>query len=300
MQTNPFLYAICVVIVLFNIFMIFIYCKAKFNSFPFYFNVFFSITISLNNIIRLITSERNENEDVSTICKVQAIFLTFSDKLILACVCSYSVLNYLGTTKTEFFKNREKIIYIILASISLLISIISTIIFAKQGYSKHSEFCYVNTSNDVKKVSDTIITGILFGISLLCLIILMVNIIKLKNKFEAEAPERNSNIGYHICRFSFDIIINIILYVYIILIINKVFSSSGDSSLSFVKDLVYILLCLIIEVFFTVNKVFFEETKRILTCKKNIETNDKNQIIIDDFSDAAHSYKNYKDSNQYN
>ena len=296
MQTNPFLYAICVVIVLFNIFMIFIYCKAKFNSFPFYFNVFFAITISLNNIIRLITSDRKHDEEVSAICKVQAIFLTFSDKLILACVCSYSVINYIGMIKTEFYKSSEKLIYIVLAIVSLLISIISTIIFISQGYSSHSEFCYADTSNNVKKISDSIITGILFGVSLLCLVILIANVIKLKNTIESEAPERTSNIGYHICRFSFDIIINIVLFIHILLIINKAIDSDG----SYVKDLIYILLCLVIEVFFTVNREFIKETKRILTCQKINNRDEEGQMSGEDFGDADNNYKNMNYVNQSN
>ena len=245
---------ICGLIVLFNIFLIFIYIKSKFNSYPYYFNIFFCVTISLNNIIRLITGERKADEEASAACKAQAIFLTFSDKLILACVCSYSFINYLGMTRTEFYKNKEKVIFIVLAVISILISIISTIIFISQGYSTHSHFCYADTSNSVKIISDSIITGILFGVSLLCLIILMVNIIKLKNTLESESSGRSSNIGYHLCRFSFDIIINIVLFIYIFLIINKTLSWG-----SIAKDIIYIILCLIIEVFFTVNKEFIDK-----------------------------------------
>ncbi len=286
METNPFLYVICVLIVLFNIFLVFIYVKSKFNSYPYYFNIFFCVTISLNNIIRLITSDRKHDEEVSAICKVQAIFLTFSDKLILACVCSYSVINYIGMIKTEFYKSSEKLIYIVLAIVSLLISIISTIIFISQGYSSHSEFCYADTSNNVKKIADSIITGILFGVSLLCLVILIANVIKLKNTIESEAPERTSNIGYHICRFSFDIIINIALFIYIFLIINKTLSWG-----SIAKDIIYIILCLIIEVFFTVNKEFIKETKRILTCQK-INTED-NPIATEDNEDSNNYKKMY-------
>ena len=286
METNPFLYVICVLIVLFNIFLVFIYVKSKFNSYPYYFNIFFCVTISLNNIIRLITGERKADEEVSAACKAQAIFLTFSDKLILACVCSYSFINYLGMTRTEFYKNKEKVIFIVLAVISILISIISTIIFISQGYSTHSHFCYADTSNSVKKISDSIITGILFGVSLLCLIILMVNIIKLKNTLESESSGRSSNIGYHLCRFSFDIIINIALFIYIFLIINKTLSWG-----SIAKDIIYIILCLIIEVFFTVNKEFIKETKRILTCQK-INTED-NPIATEDNEDSNNYKKMY-------
>ena len=277
---------ICGLIVLFNIFLIFIYIKSKFNSYPYYFNIFFCVTISLNNIIRLITGERKADEEVSAACKAQAIFLTFSDKLILACVCSYSFINYLGMTRTEFYKNKEKVIFIVLAVISILISIISTIIFISQGYSTHSHFCYADTSNSVKKISDSIITGILFGVSLLCLIILMVNIIKLKNTLESESSGRSSNIGYHLCRFSFDIIINIVLFIYIFLIINKTLSWG-----SIAKDIIYIILCLIIEVFFTVNKEFIKETKRILTCQK-INTED-NPIATEDNEDSNNYKKMY-------
>jgi len=277
---------ICGLIVLFNIFLIFIYIKSKFNSYPYYFNIFFCVTISLNNIIRLITGERKADEETSAACKAQAIFLTFSDKLILACVCSYSFINYLGMTRTEFYKNKEKVIFIVLAVISILISIISTIIFISQGYSTHSHFCYADTSNRVKKISDSIITGILFGVSLLCLIILMVNIIKLKNTLESESSGRSSNIGYHLCRFSFDIIINIALFIYIFLIINKTLSWG-----SIAKDIIYIILCLIIEVFFTVNKEFIKETKRILTCQK-INTED-NPIATEDNEDSNNYKKMY-------
>ena len=277
---------ICGLIVLFNIFLIFIYIKSKFNSYPYYFNIFFCVTISLNNIIRLITGERKADEEASAACKAQAIFLTFSDKLILACVCSYSFINYLGMTRTEFYKNKEKVIFIVLAVISILVSIISTIIFISQGYSTHSHFCYADTSNSVKKISDSIITGILFGVSLLCLIILMVNIIKLKNTLESESSGRSSNIGYHLCRFSFDIIINIALFIYIFLIINKTLSWG-----SIAKDIIYIILCLIIEVFFTVNKEFIKETKRILTCQK-INTED-NPIATEDNEDSNNYKKMY-------
>ena len=296
METNPFLYVICVLIVLFNIFLVFIYVKSKFNSYPYYFNIFFCVTISLNNIIRLITSDRKHDEEVSAICKVQAIFLTFSDKLILACVCSYSVINYIGMIKTEFYKSSEKLIYIVLAIVSLLISIISTIIFISQGYSSHSEFCYADTSNNVKKIADSIITGILFGVSLLCLVILIANVIKLKNTIESEAPERTSNIGYHICRFSFDIIINIVLFIHILLIINKAIDSDG----AYVKDLIYILLCLVIEVFFTVNREFIKETKRILTCQKINNRDEEGQMSGEDFGDADNNYKNMNYVNKSN
>ena len=53
---------------------------------------------------------------------------------------------------------------------------------------------------------------------------------------------------------------------------------------------------LIIEVFFTVNKEFFKESKRILTCKKNIAKDDERPT--EDFTDSAQNYKNMDYVNQ--
>lgn len=297
MGANPVLFIICALIVIFNIFLIFIYIKSKFNSYPYYFNIFFCIVISLNNIIRLIHRDIDKQK-ITDICKVQAVFLTLFDKLILSCVCSYSVINYLGTCRTESYKNNVKIVYIVLGLFSLIISVISTIIFINQGYSHHSEYCYASTSNNVKKIADSIITGILFFISILCLSILMKNLIQLKGKFESsESPEKISRIKYHICRFCFDICINIALFIYILLIINKALPFE-----SFVKDLIYILLCLIIEMFFTMNMEFIKETKRILTCQKdNTETErEEDAPMIEDFGDSATKKKNMQNMDQNN
>lgn len=288
MATSPVLIIICCLIVIFNAFLIFIYIKSKFNSFPYYYNIFFCVVISLNNIIRLI--HRNTEDEITTMCKIQAVFLTLFDKLILAFVCSYSIINYLGMCRLEFYRDYEKIIYIVLGIFSLLISIISTVIFISEGYSHHSEYCYADTSNNVKKIADSIITSILFVVSLLTLIITIINVIKLKNKMnESNSPDRSSNITYHIFRFSFDICINIILFIYILLIINKQLPFEN-----FWKDLIYIILCLIIEIFYTVNSGFIKEAKRIITCQKiNIteENDEKTMVLEEDFADAASGKK---------
>ena len=287
MATHPVLIVICAIIVAFNIFLIFTYIKSKFNSYPYYFNVLFCVTISLNNIIRLIHRNISEEEEIGVMCKIQAVFLTLLDKMILCLVCSYSVINYFGTCQVEFYKEKEKLIYILLAVFSLVISIISTIIFINQGYSHHSEYCYASTSNEVKKIADSIITSILFAFSLICLVILLITIIRLKKKFDSSnSPEKIKTINYHICRFCFDICINILLFVYILLIINKSLSSFE----SFSKDLIYILLCLIVEMFFTINSEFIKETKRILTCqaiKREEQEGDKDRMLEEDFTDAA-------------
>ena len=113
-----------------------------------------------------------------------------------------------------------------------------------------------------------------------------------KKKFElSDGPNRSKNMTYHICRFCFDIFINIILFVFVILLINKVLPDNIG------KDLIYIIICLIIEVFFTVNKEFIKETKRIITCQKINEEkqdDDVNEIQgmnTNDFGDNDIHYK---------
>ncbi len=262
---------ISVIILIIAICLIIIYCMNKnFRSYPCYFNIIFTLTIAFDNIIRLIPGGRGtgiDNNDPKTFgCKIQAFSLAFFDKLILTLMVSYSIIAFLGSFKNEFYHNNEKIIFIILTIVSLFISAFSTIIFFINGISDRSEFCYVETKNIVKKIADTIITGILFIISLICITTTIVKVDQLRREITAQG--RDSSITFHEIRFIFGFLINLITFIYVILLILKLMPFN-----SFAKDIIYILLCLLVELFFTVNSQLIKEIKRIITCTNidNIE-----------------------------
>lgn len=270
--TNPVLIAISVLITVSAILIVIVYAKSKiFHSYPYYFNIFFMLTIMLNNLIRLIPGRPEENEfDTSIQCYIQGIILTVLDKLMLCQITSYSVIYYLGSFHSEFFEKNKMMIFLILSEAGFAISMILATVFSFKGMSVSSQFCYVRTRDNTKYIVDTIVTTLLWLISVLCTLRLLLNLIKIKKEV-AVFNRKADSITYHTCRFSFNLVFNILIYLYVDLLINKKLTWMTD----WTKDLYYILLSFIGEIFFTINAEVWKEAKRIITCKESIEIDDE-------------------------
>ena len=270
--TNPVMIAISVLITVSAILIVIVYAKSKiFHSYPYYFNIFFMLTIMLNNLIRLIPGRPEENEfDTSIQCYIQGIILTVLDKLMLCQITSYSVIYYLGSFHSEFFERNKMMIFLILSEAGFAISMILATVFSFKGMSVSSQFCYVRTRDNTKYIVDTIVTTLLWLISVLCTLRLLLNLIKIKKEV-AVFNRKADSITYHTCRFSFNLVFNILIYLYVDLLINKKLTWMTD----WTKDLYYILLSFIGEIFFTINAEVWKEAKRIITCKESIEIDDE-------------------------
>ena len=264
---------ISLIIVLFTILIICIYSKGEsFKSYPCYFNIFFCLAITIDNLMRLLHLSPNSQEakqsDASSMCWMQAIFLSFFDKIILNSITSYSIIHFLGIHMQLFYEQNLKKIYIILVIISICLSILLTLIFCLNGLSLTSEICYPDTKNDTKKILDTIYTCILLFIDIVCISLIIYGVCRLSRNYKEskDAMKMNASRKY-ICRFIIDLLINIIVFGYIILLINKkVFFIDDDHK--YMKDIIYISLCLIVELFFTINSELSKELMRLLTCNK--------------------------------
>lgn len=278
-MAEAILYVISVIITIIAICLIITYSiNKKFRALPFYFNIIFTLSIAINNILRLIPAARgdginskDEGKKESIQCKIQAFALTFLDKFMLVLMTSYSIIAFMGLFKKEFSKNHQNLTFIILIIISIIISLVCTIIFYLQAISDRSYFCYVETKNNVKQIVDTIVTSILLAINLICIVSMLIKIIILKIESKDHQGIGNS-VLYHLARFIFSFFINLITFVYVILLINKLMPFDN-----FVKDLIYILLCLIVELFFTVNSELIREIKKIITCQKINEDDNQNE-----------------------
>ena len=272
-QTDPSLIVVNVLMVIFAIFITIVYFRSKiFHSYPYYFNILFILTILLNNLIRLIPKREEENEyEISIQCYIQGISLTVLDKLMLCLITSYSIIYYLGSFLNDFFEKNKMIIFLLLSEIGFAISLILATIFSKAGMSVSSQYCYVrNKNNTIKKIVDTIVTTLLWFISLFCTIRLLINLIRIKKEITL-VKRKVESIKYHTFRFTFNLIFNILVFLYVILIINKQLEFLPD----FTKDLYYILLSFIGEIFFTVNTEVIKEAKEMFLCKKKETTDDK-------------------------
>ena len=271
--TDPGLIVVSVLISVAGILIMIIYGKSKiFHSYPYYFNIFFILTIMLNNLIRLLPGRKDENEfKTSTGCYIQGIILTVLDKLMLTQITSYSVIYYLGSFHSEVFEKHKMLIFLLLSEIGFAISMILATVFSFKGMSVNSQYCYVRTRDNTKYIVDTTITTLLWAVSLVCTLRLLINLVKIKKEV-AVFNRKADSITYHTCRFSFNLVFNVLIFLYVDLLINKKFNGW---MVDWLKDFLYIFLSFVGEIFFTINSEVWKEAKRILTCKKlEVEVDD--------------------------
>ena len=283
--TDPALIVVSVLISVAGILIMIIYGKSKiFHSYPYYFNIFFILTIMLNNLIRLFPGREDENEfKTSTGCYIQGIILTVLDKLMLTQITSYSVIYYLGSFHSEIFEKHKMLIFLLLSEIGFAISMILATVFSFKGMSVSSQYCYVRTRDNTKYIVDTIITTLLWATSVFCTLRLLINLVKIKKEV-AVFNRKADSITYHTCRFSFNLVFNVLIFLYVDLLINKKLTWMID----WLKDFIYIFLSFVGEIFFTINSEVWKESKRILTCKKA-------EIDVDDSGDFFDKEKEEKE-----
>ena len=273
---HPTLIVLSALITVAGILIMIIYAKSKiFHSYPYYFNIFYILTVMLNNLIRLLPGREDENEfKTSTGCYIQGIILAALDKLMLTQIASYSIIYYLGSFHSEVFERNKLLIFYLLSQIGFAISMILATVFSFKGMSVNSQYCYVRTRDNTKYIIDTTYTTLLWAISVFCTLRLLINLVKIKNEV-AVYNRKAESISYHTCRFSFNLVFIILMYLYVDLIINKQLTWM----INWLKDFIYIFLSFVGEVFFTINSEVWKETKRILTCKQvEIEVDDSGEF----------------------
>ena len=288
-MSHPALIAISIIISLFAFLLLIIYLlNKKFRSYPCYFNIIFTLSITIDNLIRLIPGgkgdkEDNHSEKKTVLCHIQAFSLTLFDKLMLTLMTSYSIIAYMGSLHLNYYKTNVKAVFIGLTTTSFLISLITTLLFYLNGISNRSQYCYVETKDKFKQIVDSIVTGILLLISLFCIVNLIKKIceIKAEKANEEEGEKSLKSVNKHLCRFICDLIVTIITFGYVLLLINKLLTFFDH----FGKDLVYILLSLLVELFFTINSELIKEVIRILTCTKEIENSEKIAALSDNYNE---------------
>ena len=274
--THPTLIVLSALITVAGILIMIIYAKSKiFHSYPYYFNIFYILTVMLNNLIRLLPGREDENEfKTSTGCYIQGIILAALDKLMLTQIASYSIIYYLGSFHSEVFERNKLLIFYLLSQIGFAISMILATVFSFKGMSVNSQYCYVRTRDNTKYIIDTTYTTLLWAISVFCTLRLLINLVKIKKEV-AVYNRKAESISYHTCRFSFNLVFIILMYLYVDLIINK----QLGWMINWLKDFIYIFLSFVGEVFFTINSEVWKETKRILTCKQaEIDVDDSGEF----------------------
>ena len=251
-------------IILITFYLIFLYLKSKeFHQYQCYNIIILSIIIFLDNILRLIPM------DIFILKHIQAFILTFFDKLILIIITSQALIIYLGVCQTKLYYKKEKIIFIVSLIIGLVISIVLSIlyiIFADKenadggitNYNGESMYFYVS-GTDFKTLSDTIFNGIFLFMNVYFSVVLLIVITKKRKKAKLGIIE-DLDYGHHNLKIVLMFLINSFMFVESYLII---YDKMPDDFI----DLIYLISCLLVDLYYTINKIIIKETLKLF-CKK--------------------------------
>lgn len=268
MSLKVILWIMTGLIITIALYLVVIYIISKtFRSYPGYLNIILSLVIAVDNILRLI----GIGEKQTATCYFQALFLAIFDKLIFTSLIINSFLTFLGVTKYYFYSRKIKLLFIISNIIGLIIALAFGIIFTVVAEPESYEnVCYVNSST-AKETTDTIINICLYLIYLYFNIKLLLYLGSvIKDLFVTN--KKTKNFSRHFFRIFFSIIITSVAFLIEILIINDSLFLDDD-----LIDLCYIILCLVIDLFFTFNITVIKETINLFSRKKNKDLNKTNK-----------------------
>ena len=254
----------------------------KLRDYSYIFNIIFTSIWALDNLIRFIPASKNDNQGDQNInlkddplCFIQAFLLSLLDKLMFTLMTSFSFISYKVLYNSEAYKNKrkERNLYFHLYLISFIISLLCTIIFAIQGFSNRSEFCYVETKSLVKQWIDSILTIILFIINIFCFTKILIKLKEKKNQ-EWETEEEKKSYSYDYKRFIIGLFINISIFIVVFLLIIKSMPFEGSA-----KDILYILLSLLVDLYIIFNYELKKYSKKCCCCENQPQEN-KDETLI--------------------
>ena len=256
-----FTIALNIFIILITVYLIFLYVKSdNFKIYPCYNLLILSIVIFCDNILRVIYVG-----DITALKYPQAILLTFLDKFLLTTITSQAFITFMGVCKTQFYFSKEKCIFLTTLFVGIIISLALSILYiVRNGLINYGTYWY--TSDDIENS--------------ICSVTLLIFITKKKKEADLGYIE-NLDYGHHHTRIILMLIINSLLFIESYLIIYDKFPSDE-------VDLIYLITCIIILLYYTINKIIIKETMRIF-CRgyydKKYPTIKKNDSITDECDD---------------
>ena len=262
-------YILNVFLILIAIYIFILYVKDKnFHEIPCYNMMIISLLLFFDNILRIIPVG-----NIDALQIIQAFILVFFDKFLLNTLTVQAILFYFGVIINKIYEKNKKTIFITSFSISFIISIIlATIYIIVGGRTPYGIYWYCGDSS-IKKIIDPIFIGILIAINLFCILILLGYLYNKINKVSKGEIE-DLDYCHNFTRVLLMFFVNMLSLIEQYLIIYDVFDYNVVN-----VDFIYLSTCLIIDLFYTLNKTIYDETC-VIFCHKNIKK--PKQILMED------------------
>ena len=278
-------YILNVIIIIITFYLIFLMIKSKnLRVYPCYNVLYLSIILFIDNILRLIpTASMPEFIKYS-----QAFILVCLDKLLLTTLVAQTIIIYLGVCQTNVYFSHERLIYFSTVLLNLIIGSAMSITFLNlngiTNYDGGAVYYYCGSDNR-KELIDTIFNSVFLFINTMFTIVLLIYISGKKKDAKLGLIE-DLDYGHHHTKIVLMFIINSLLFVESYLIINDIISNYVDA--------IYLLTCIVIDIYYTMNKIIIKETMKIF-CKKWYEKKypliKKSDALTDDDDDEGETRK---------
>ena len=251
-------------IILITFYLIFLYIKGKeFHQKKVFNIILLGMTLFFDNILRLIPM------DVYILRHIQAFLLTFFDKLILTTITSQALIIYFGACQTRLYYKNELAMFLVPLilglSISAALTILYIIIANKEvgdggitNFDGKNNYFYV-IGTDLKVLCDTIFNGVFLFVNVFCSVVLLIFLSQKKKKAELGIIE-DLDYGHHHLKIILMFILNSMMFIESFLIIY-------DKMPSDYIDLIYVISCLLLDLYYAINKIIIKETMRIFCIK---------------------------------
>ena len=255
-----------IVILLISLYLLFLFIKCKeLHKYPNYNIMIISLIILIDNAFRLFPA-KNYHEIIQY---TQAFTLTFLDKLLLTTITSQVFILFLGMAKAQVYYKYERTIFYLSLFIPMIICIALTTLYILIGGKKNHEdinhYFYCG-SNELKDFADPIFNSIFLFLNICYFIDLLAYV------FKTMKQDTNDEFGYgkQFWKFIGMLIINSLIFAISYLIIFHIIPMEYI-------DIIYLIICLAIDVYYNINEANIEATKKIFCIKTNHL--DKNSLI---------------------
>ena len=251
-------------IILITFYLIFLYIKGKeFHQKKVFNIILLGMTLFFDNILRLIPM------DVYILRHIQAFLLTFFDKLILTTITSQALIIYFGACQTRLYYKNELAMFLVPLILGLAISAVLTILYiiiankevgdgGITNFDGKNNYFYV-IGTDLKVLCDTIFNGVFLFVNVFCSVVLLIFLSQKKKKAELGIIE-DLDYGHHHLKIILMFILNSMMFIESFLIIY-------DKMPSDYIDLIYVISCLLLDLYYAINKIIIKETMRIFCFK---------------------------------
>ena len=278
-KRGPIQFIILAFMLLITFYLTFLYIKSKeFKTYSCYNLIIMSIVIFLGAVVNIFMPKDEGNDGTKF---VLGLIKDFFNKIIMSILTMQVIVLYLGIMKTDFYYQREKIIFIVGLLASVAVSVVISILFNSLKFDDGKYMDYLddyksevneNLSDKLKRRFYTIIIieevfcFVILVINTFCLIVVM-NYISKKNK-EAKAG-LIEDLGYNkqLIRFILIFFLNLIaIAASSVLLVFEVFDATTNQS-------IYLGTTFIIDLCYSINKTVYNETLKIFCKNKEISEN---------------------------